>query len=247
MPTTQTSKSKSTQRLTVQYHHILDTLPDPKFDDLALLASFICKTPMAFISVLDSNGQRIQASVGSSPAWISPEQSLCHYTILHAEMLIVKDTLADERFLNHPLITDDPKIRFYAGVPLVTPDGYTLGTLCVVDHKPNDLNLEQIVALQALARQITIQFELRHVAYYLEQNNKLQAKLITDLGEALHYKKILSGTIPICASCKKIRDDEGAWQQIEIYISQHSCADFTHGVCPDCLQNLYPEFSTRQT
>jgi hypothetical protein len=77
----------------------------------------------------------------------------------------------------------------------------------------------------------------------LEQANQTQAKLITELNGAISRIKTLEGIIPICANCKKIRDDEGFWQQVEVYISQHSGADFSHGICPDCMQTLYPEFS----
>jgi hypothetical protein len=111
-------------------------------------------------------------------------------------------------------------IRFYAGAPLVCSDGTALGTLCVIDHKPRTLSALQERGLQVLSRQVVAQIELR---------------------EALAQVKRLRGLFPICSGCKRIRDDEGYWKQIEVYVSEHSEAEFSHSICPECVERLYPD------
>ena len=226
----------------LERYQILDTTSEQEFDDITLLASFICDTPIALISLLDETRQWFKSKVGLPVDETSREVAFCSHAIVQPGMLIIQDALNDERFADNPLVTGNPNIRFYAGSQLVTPDGYRLGTLCVIDRKPRELNPEQLDALQALARQVITQLELRRVSYSLEQANKTQEKLIAELEEAISRINVLEGMIPICANCKNIRDDEGYWQQVEVYISQHSSADFTHGICPKCMVKLYPEF-----
>jgi GAF domain-containing protein len=139
----------------------------------------------------------------------------------------VCDASADKRFADSPLVTDDPKIRFYAGFPLTTPDGFNLGALCAIDRRARELAPEQQKAMGALARQVMVLMELRKVS--------------TQLADALKAVRTLEGLLPICAWCKRIRDDGGYWNQIEAYISTHTGAEFTHGICPECLERVRPE------
>ncbi|MCW5203371.1 MAG: GAF domain-containing protein [Candidatus Electrothrix communis] len=225
-------------------YNILDTPPEQAFDDITLLASFICETPISLITLLDETRQWFKSKIGVSVPETSREIAFCNHAIMQPDILIIQNTLNDKRFATNPLVTRDPNIRFYAGSQLVTPDGYPLGTLCVIDQKPRNLSQEQRHALEALARQIISQLELRRSSYELTQANNSQKKLITELQKALSRIETLEGMIPICAHCKKIRDDQGYWHQVEVYIGQLSAAnfDFTHGICPDCMQNFYPEF-----
>ena len=225
-------------------YNILDTAPEQEYDDITLLASFICETPIALITLLDESRQWFKSKKGIMVPETSRDVAFCNHAILQSEMLIIGDTLNDERFVANPLVTGDPKIRFYAGSQLVTPDGYQLGTLCVIDRKPRELSPEQLLALQALARQVISQLELHRSSCKLQQANNTQEELISELKEALCRIETLEGMIPICSHCKKIRDDKGCWHQVEVYISQLSNADFdfTHGICPECMQRIYPEF-----
>lgn len=147
---------------TLRGYAVLDTLPEQAFDDLALLAAHICQTPVALISLVDEQRQWFKAKVGLSATETSRDIAFCAHAILYAdELLEVRDAQLDPRFADNPLVTDDPHIRFYAGAPLVAPDGSALGTLCVIDHVPRKLSATQKQAMQALSRQVITLLELR--------------------------------------------------------------------------------------
>ena len=129
------------------------------FDDIARLASFICRTPMSMISLIDSNRQWFLAKTGIDSCETSREASFCAHALVGTEMLIVEDTQADARFSRNILVTREPFIRFYAGAPLLTSDGYALGTLCVVDYVPRTLDADQMEALRSLSRLVMTQLE----------------------------------------------------------------------------------------
>jgi serine/threonine protein kinase len=142
-------------------YEVLDSEPEPGFDDLARLAARISATPFALISFVDRDRQWFKSRVGFDATETPREHAICSHTILKREPLVVGDLAADPRFAENPFVTEAPHLRFYAGAPLVTEDGHSLGTLCVLDRVPRVLTAEQIDSLSALARQTVSQLELR--------------------------------------------------------------------------------------
>jgi signal transduction histidine kinase len=140
---------------------ILDTPPEPDFDDMVSLASRICDTPVSLLNLIDADRQWAKAKVGIEETEVPRAVSFCAQAILGRDLMVVPDAGADARFADNPLVTRARGIRFYAGAPLVTSNGYALGALCVVDATPRRLARTQLKALRALARQVAIQLELR--------------------------------------------------------------------------------------
>jgi GAF domain-containing protein len=150
------------KRLKVLWQYeVLDTVPEAVFDDLTELAAGICEAPIALISLVDEKRQWFKSKFGTTVSETSRDISFCSHAIQQPDLFIVPDATKDSRFAQNPLVVSDPKIRFYAGAPLITPDGYALGTLCVIDKVPRDLRSEQKQALRTLARHIVTQLELR--------------------------------------------------------------------------------------
>ena len=361
----------------LQRFGLLDTAPEPVFDDLARLAAQLCGASMALISLVDRDRHWFKSVVGVNATQIPREGTFCDHAICQDGIFTVSDATKDPRFEACRMTKDSPHARFYAGAPLRTPAGHALGTLCVFDRTPRRLDARQKEGLQALARQVLSQMELkrtinelrltaieRHVAetalrkseerfqkfmnsgpalaYIKDDSGRFvyvneptarrfqipaahwigktdaellggesaanviehdltvlndektvvaeeavpapdgarycqsykfllhddlgqkqvggmsfditerkaaeqeRERLVNELREALAEVKTLSGFLPICASCKNVRNDTGYWQQIESYLSEHANVEFTHGICPDCVAKLYPEFAARQ-
>ncbi|MEV6492110.1 GAF domain-containing sensor histidine kinase [Actinoplanes sp. NPDC051633] len=160
--------ANETDRLAALYGlDVLDTEPEKDFDDIVALASHVCGVPMSLVSLIDTDRQWFKARVGTDLIETSRDLSFCAHAILGRDLLVVPDARQDARFCDNPAVTGDGGVRFYAGAPLLTSEGFGLGTLCVVDSEPRRLEVEQLQALRALARQVTSQLELRRYAVTL--------------------------------------------------------------------------------
>ncbi len=153
----------------LQKYAILDSEPEQAFDDLTLLASYVCQTPIALISLVDEDRQWFKAKVGISATETSRNIAFCSTAIQQRDVFVVPDALQDERFRTNPLVVSEPNIRFYAGAPLINEDGYALGTLCVIDRTPRNLAADQEVALKALSRLVLMQMEFRRNLLLLKE------------------------------------------------------------------------------
>ncbi|HWA09793.1 MAG TPA: ATP-binding protein [Opitutaceae bacterium] len=158
---------------------ILDTAPESDYDDLTALAAAICEVPMASITLVDEDRQWFKSSVGLKDRETSRDVSFCAHAVADPkhEILIVPDAHDDPRFADNPLVLGDPRIRFYAGAPLVTQDGWALGTLCVLDREPRELTSFQLGALNTLRKHVINALELRRLV-------NTQRQVIADLDQA---------------------------------------------------------------
>ena len=166
---------------TLHEFEILDTEAEKAYDDLTRLATYICRTPIAAITLIDSDRQWFKSRIGIATGETSRDVAFCAHAILDNGIFLVPDALDDPRFSDNPLVTDEPKIRFYAGSPITTSGGYRLGTLCVIDTVPRELSNGQLAALRVLGRQIMMQMELRR------GNRGLRSK-ITELEQSMGEK-----------------------------------------------------------
>ena len=163
-------------------HSILDTLPEQSYEDLTRLASQICGTPIALVSLVDAERQWFKSRVGLLARETPRDLAFCAHAILQEDVFVVPDALEDARFADNPLVTGAPGIRFYAGTPLVTEDKFALGTLCVIDVVPRALTPAQMESLRALGRQAATLLELR---CRLEQDRR-DAQEREQVAAALH-------------------------------------------------------------
>ncbi len=166
-------------------YEILDTFAEQEYDDLTHIAAQICGTPIALVSLVDSSRQWFKSRVGLNAEETPREIAFCSHAILEDGVFVVENALDDERFHDNPLVTGAPDIRFYAGTPLVTHDDFSLGTLCVIDTQPRELSDAQLIALQALGRQVVSQLELRLKTKNLQSANDIREKLIAMISHDL--------------------------------------------------------------
>lgn len=161
MPAAPLPRNESLRLQTLRDYALLDSAPEQYFDDIAELASFICGTPIALISLVDEDRQWFKSTVGLDAQETGRSESFCAHLLADGKRMLVENASEDARFASNPLVQSGPGIRFYAGAPLVAPNGQVLGSLCVIDQQPRSLSSKQLSALEALSRQVVAGFEAR--------------------------------------------------------------------------------------
>jgi hypothetical protein len=184
----QPALTESERLAALRSYRVLDTPPEPEFDDLVQLAARACQTPVALISLIDERRQWFKAQVGLGVRQTPLDRSICLSAMLLPGLTIVPDLTEDPRFVGNPLVTGEPHLRFYAGAVLRTPDGVPLGALCVLDHMPRDITQEQASTLTMLARQVMSQLELRRAI--AERDDVLEANRTFEQRQSLLVREL---------------------------------------------------------
>lgn len=229
------------ERLKAVYeYHILDTLPEADFDDITRIAADLCHTPISLVSIIDADRQWFKSRYGLITPQISRDFAFCSYTISNDdEITVIPDLRRDERFFDNPYVTSDPNILFYAGIPLVTPAGYAIGTLCVWDKQPRTLDDNQMRTLKALARQVVSQLELRKKNVQLKQQHAILQDAYKDL-ERFSYiaSHDIKGPLNNIISLAQLLKDEYGMKLEEngnvyvnyIFDAAYQCSDLVTGI-----------------
>ena len=177
--------NEATRLARLMSFNILDTPAEAEFDDLTRLASQICDTPIALISLIDAGRQWFKSRVGLNATETPRDIAFCSHAILSSDVMEVCNAEADGRFADNPLVAGDPHIRFYAGMPLIAADGHHMGTLCVIDRVPRTLNAMQLDALRILGRQVVRQMELRIASRRLAHESAFRQSILNSAAESI--------------------------------------------------------------
>lgn len=211
-------------------YKLLDTLPEADFDDFTRLASTICGTPIALISLIDENRQWFKSTVGLAATETPRDVAFCTHAILQENVFVVPDSSLDLRFHDNPLATKDSNVRFYAGAPLKTESGLKLGTLCVIDNEPRTLDNDKLEALEALARQVVNLIELR--LSKILSDDALRAKALFLATMSHEIRTPLNGVLG-CANI--LLDTVTAPQEMKLVKTITDCGDSLLSLINDVL------------
>ena len=197
---------------------VLDTLEEEAYDDLTFLASHICEAPISLVSLVDGSRQWFKSNYGIDAKETPREYSFCGHAINQDSLLIVEDTTLDDRFKDNPLVIGGPKMRFYAGAPLIFEDGIRVGTLCVIDREPKVLTEKQKSSLQALSRQVVAQLKLRYKLKEMAALDKAKDEFLAVVSHELRTPiTSLHGSLKILEH-KSMSFDETARPMIDIAV-----------------------------
>ncbi len=175
-----------TERLAkLESYDVMDTLPEAVFDDITLIAAHICQTPIALITLIDKDRQWFKSKLGIDINETPRDIAFCAHAIHGTEILHVPDARKDVRFYDNPLVAGGPHFNFYAGAPITTPEGYNVGTLCVIDDVPRELTPEQKDALARLSRIVSRQLEFRLLAARAEQATQSKSDFLANMSHEL--------------------------------------------------------------
>ncbi|MBL7935057.1 MAG: GHKL domain-containing protein [Bacteroidia bacterium] len=205
----------------LESYNILDTLPEADYDDITYIATMICNTPIAIVSLIDKNRQFLKSKMGVNLTETPREHAFCAQAInTPDEMMIVHDSRKDKRFFNNPLVIGYPNIIFYAGMPLVNLEGYALGTLCVIDNKPRILSTEQQDALKRLSHQIVNILELRRSNLSLIKSQEQLSKLAQEMEDFAYLASHdLKEPLRMVKSFLTLLEDKYSEKEAKKYIS----------------------------
>ncbi len=225
METPKIPENEAERLKSLEKYNIIDTLPEESYDEITSLAAYICETPIALVSLVDENRQCFKSHLGLNTSETSRKYSFCAHAINNPnEPFIIEDATKDSRFHDNPLVADEPYLKFYAGYPLVNPDGYPLGSLCVLDYKPRTLSDSQIKALKNLSNQVVRTLELRKHQESLTTTNRILEDKNKEL-EQFAYRaahdlksplKNLSGLVDFCLNTQEENLDEEGQEMLKM-------------------------------
>ena len=212
---------------------ILDTLEEQAYDDLTYLAARICDTPIALVSLVDRDRQWFKSHHGLDARETPREVAFCSYAILGDNLFVVEDPERDERFHDNPLVTGGPLVKFYAGAPLMMDGDINVGTLCVIAHESRTITPEQKRALEALARQVVSQLELRLRVRELESLDRAKDEFISTVSHELRTPLTsINGSLSLLLNNKAGRLEDRQQQMVEIAVRN---SDRLLGIVNDIL------------
>jgi len=196
MPATAFSPDEDQRLEALHSYQILDTPAESAFDDLTLLAAKVCATPISLVSLIDRDRQWFKSKLGLGANETHRDFAFCAHTILQPGIFVVPDAQQDKRFRNNPLVKNDPYVRFYAATPLINPEGYCLGTLCVIDRVPRQLDAHQLEMLAAIGRQVTTHLELRRTVVTLGQEVRQRQEIEETLKQTeVEFRSIFENAV----------------------------------------------------